>query len=84
MGITCKLWKVTVRKHDDYTYDGKTFKVRDKGTILASCDVYAPNKRFAKWNSESQLGWVAQYSLLYPDSCIKKHVSLVRYQNGKI
>jgi hypothetical protein len=73
-----KLWHVKVRKHDSYTFDGRTYKTHDKGTLLASCYVYAPNKRFARWNSERETGFVASYSLLYPDSVIVRHVGLVR------
>lgn len=74
--LTCKRWKVTVRKHDSWTFDGRKYTTKDKGQVLASCLVYAPNKRFARWNSEQTIGYTASYSLLYPDSVIVKHVSL--------
>lgn len=77
--LTCKLWKVSVVKHDSWTYDVKRgYTAHDKGTILASCAVYAVNKTFAKWNSEACIGYTAGYSLLYPEAYIRKRVSLIR------
>ncbi len=76
--IQNKLWRVTIRKHAAWTFDGRTYKVSDRGVDVASCTVYAPNRRFARWNSEKEIGYIASWSIGDDAHVYKKHVSKVQ------
>lgn len=53
-----KPWRVSY-----YTIDSKPIVCGIRRRIIATCTVHAPNKRFARWNAEEQIGYMASHSL---------------------
>lgn len=53
-----KPWRVSY-----YTIESKPIVCGIRRRIIATCIVHAINKRFARWNAQEKIGYIASYSL---------------------